>query len=105
MACTVRLLGCRLFRLRPRVVVCKLHPYFSCIFPSKVEVVPCVALSAARNDDVCQTDPGLANELSFLVVIEDGNLEVVVIRRVVNGKSKFLVPKFQVNVCELRIDE
>jgi hypothetical protein len=54
--------------------------------------VPSIALPSAGHNDFCEVDPSLADEFSFLVVIEDGHFEIVVVRRVMYGEAKLLVP-------------
>lgn len=54
--------------------------------------MPTVALTAAGQDDVLEVDPCLADELGLLVVVEDGDFELVVIGRLMNGESDFLIP-------------
>jgi len=78
--------------LRARIVVRELHPHFACILSLAVEIVPRIALSSACHDDFCEADPGLADEFSLLVVVEDGHFEIVVVGRVAYGESKLLVP-------------
>ena len=82
----------RLLRFRSGVVVGDLNANLSSILPSAGELGPLVALATARHDDVSQADPGLPYEIGLLIVIKDGDLQLVVIQRVMNGKSEFLVP-------------
>jgi hypothetical protein len=56
------------------------------------ELVPLVALAASRHDNVAQVDPGLSNQFRPLVVVKDRDLELVVVGRVVDGESEFLIP-------------
>jgi hypothetical protein len=54
--------------------------------------MPDVALAAAGLDDVADVDPCLADELGLLVVVEDGDFELVVVGRVADGEAQFFVP-------------
>lgn len=67
--------------------------------------MPNVTLTSTRLDDLLKPHPCLANELGLLVVVEYGDLETVIVGRVVHSKSEFLVPargvwcQFCVCVC------
>ena len=54
--------------------------------------MPLIALSAARDNDVAQVNPGLSDQLSLLVVIKHRHFQLVVIRGVVDNESELLVP-------------
>lgn len=60
--------------------------------------MPCVALATADYEYVAQIDPCLANQVRFLVIVEDGHLELVVVGTVVDCESELLVPA-QATVC------
>lgn len=51
-----------------------------------------VGLAAARNNEVSQVHPGLSNQICFLVIVEHRHFQFVVVRRLVDGKSEFVVP-------------
>lgn len=88
------LLYYRLFLLRAAVVVCDLHADLAGVLALAIERVPVVALSAAWRDDRREICPRLSNQLRLLVVVEDGELQAVVVGRVVNSKAQFLVPAY-----------
>lgn len=78
--------------LRSAIVEGDLDPDLASILALAGEALPDVVLSASGDDDVPQVDPGLPNQVGSLVVGEDGDLELVVVRRVVDGEAQFLVP-------------
>jgi hypothetical protein len=86
------LLSRRLIGLGARVVVGELDADFSSIFALADQAVPVVGLAAAVCNYSVEVDPGLANQLCLLVVVEDGHLEAVVVGRVVDGEAQLLVP-------------
>lgn len=55
--------------------------------------MPNITLSSAWNNNLLQIDPRLANYFCLLVVIENGNLQLIVVGGVVDGKSELLVPR------------
>jgi hypothetical protein len=61
--------------------------------------VPVVTLSSAGCDDGIEVGPRLSNQFRLLVVVEDGDLEAMVVGRVVDGEAQFLVPVLYVNTC------
>lgn len=81
-----------LLRLRSRIVERHLHPNLSRILAPASKVLPYIALTTAGDDDIFEVDPGIANQIRPLVVGKDGNLELVVIRRVVHSKAELLIP-------------
>lgn len=78
--------------LRPRVVVCQLEPYLTRILSLAVQALPDIALPTTRHNDICQANPRLTHKIRALVLAEDTDLEVVVVRAVVDGESELLVP-------------
>ena len=78
--------------LGPCVVVGEFDADLAGVLALAVEAVPVVARAATGGDDGLKVDPGLANQLRLLVVVEDGHLEAVVVRRVVDGEAQLLVP-------------
>jgi hypothetical protein len=86
------LLDHRLLCLGAGVVECQLDSNLASVFALAVERVPVVALSAAGCDDGVQVGPGLTDQFRLLVVVEYGDLEAVVVGRVVDGETEFLVP-------------
>jgi len=54
--------------------------------------VPAVRLAAAGVDDAVEVDEGVADQLRLAVVVEDGDLDAVVVGRVVDGEAQLLVP-------------
>jgi hypothetical protein len=73
--------------LGPGIVVSNLDTDLSSIFALAVQRVPVVALSSARCDDGLEVGPRLPNQLCFLVIVEDGDFEAVVVGRVVDGEA------------------
>lgn len=84
---------CRLLGLGPRVVVGDFYSDLAGVFSSAAERLPNISLTAAGDDDASEVDPRLADQVGLLIVGEDGNLELVVIGGIVDGKPKFLVPR------------
>lgn len=60
--------------------------------------MPDVTLASTVYDYILEPDPRLADQLSLLVVVEYRNLEIVVVGRIVNGESQFLVPVWSVSI-------
>ena len=75
------------------VVVGHFHSDFPSIFSFIVELMPQIVLTTSWHNDLSQIDPSFTNEVRFLVVVEDGAFELVVVRRLVNSKSKLLIPR------------
>jgi hypothetical protein len=71
--------GSGLFGLGPAVVKGDFQSNFPRILASTGEGLPHVILAASSNDDALEIDPRLSNEVGFLVVCEDGDLELVVV--------------------------
>jgi hypothetical protein len=90
--CRVSLWG-RLFHLWARVVVGELEADFASVLPLALQLVPAITLAAAGYDDSVEIQPRFSYEFGLLVVVEHGDLELVVVWRVMYSKSKFLVPK------------
>jgi len=65
--------------------------------------MPPVGLASSWYAHILQANVGLSNQICFLVVVEDGHFEIVVVGRIMNGESKFLVPVFscQSSACFL----
>jgi hypothetical protein len=82
----------RLLRLGTAVVVCNLDADLASILAAAGKLVPLVALAATRHNNVAQIDPLLSNQFRLLVVVEHRDLKLVVVGRVVDGESEFLVP-------------
>lgn len=74
------------------IVESKLQADFTGILASAVEAVPSVALAATRSDDGLETHKCLSNQLGLLVVVEDGDFELMVVGGVVDGEAQLLVP-------------
>lgn len=94
--CIAQLLSDRndfnLLRLLPGIVIGQLQAQLTCEFTFAVESLPEIIFSSTRRNHLVQVDPGLADQICAFVLTEDGDFEVVVIRRVVYGESKFLIP-------------
>lgn len=61
------------------VVVGNLNPDLTGVLALAGEVLPEIVLTAAGDDDVAQVDPCLSDQFCLLVVIEDGDFELVVV--------------------------
>lgn len=68
------------FRLRSSVVVCHLEPDLASVFTFAVQTLPEVILASSRHYNIIEVNPGFAYEVCSLVLAEDGDLEVVVVR-------------------------
>ena len=55
--------------------------------------MPNIALPPTRNNHVLKVHPCLSYQVRLFVVVENRNFQLVVVRRVVNSKSKLLVPE------------
>lgn len=77
---------------RTRIVIGHFHADVSCVLALELEFMPGIALTAAWDNQRAQVDPCFSDQVGFLVVIEDGNLYLIVVGRIVHGKSKLLVP-------------
>jgi hypothetical protein len=74
------------------IIVGHLYSDVARIFSLEVQLMPQVILTAAGDDDIVQIDPSFTDEISLLVVIEDGALHPVVVGGVVCNESEFLIP-------------
>ena len=54
--------------------------------------MPVVVLAAARDDQITQIDPCLANEIGLFLIIEYRDFESIVVWRFVYVKAKFIIP-------------
>ena len=54
--------------------------------------MPEVVLAASWHEHVLEAYPSLPNEIRLLVVVEDGNLKLVVVGRIVDCETEFLIP-------------
>jgi hypothetical protein len=54
--------------------------------------MPGVRFSAAGNNDLLEVDPCLADQFCAFIVIEDGDFQLIIVGRVVDGKAQFLFP-------------
>ena len=66
--------------------------YLASIFSFVIELLPKILSFSTRHDELGEVDPSFANEIGSLVVIEEGALELVVIRSFPHRKAQFLVP-------------
>jgi hypothetical protein len=74
------------------VIISYFKAQLASILPLVIELVPLIALAAARDDNGSEVNPCLADQLCPLVVVEDRHLDLIIVRRVVDGKTEFLVP-------------
>lgn len=84
--------GSRLVGFGARVVERDLESDFPRILAAACQSLPYVVLASSSNNDALEIDPSLANEIRLLVVSEDGDLELVVVGRIMHCKSQLLVP-------------
>lgn len=82
----------RLVWLRSAVVEGDFDANLAGVLAPACQALPDILLATALDDDVLEVDPRLADEVSLLVVCEDGHFELVVVGRVVDNESQFLVP-------------
>lgn len=54
--------------------------------------MPDVILPTTRDNDIFEVHPDFSNQVIFLVLVEDGALQLVVVGRLVHGESEFLIP-------------
>lgn len=54
--------------------------------------MPIVALTTTRDNQVPEINPSFSDHIGFLIVIENGHLESVVVGRFMYSKAKFIVP-------------
>ena len=78
--------------LWPRVVVCQLQIDLARVFALEVESMPPVVFASSWYADFGKMDVSLADQIRLLVIVKDGEFEIVVVGRVVYCESKFLVP-------------
>lgn len=78
--------------LGPSVVVSHLDTDVACVPSSVLQRMPLVALAASGNNEVFQIDPGLADQVGSLIIVEHRDFQAEVIWGFVDCKSKFLVP-------------
>lgn len=83
----------RPFRPRSRIIEGYFESYLASVFSFACKALPHVILTPSGNDDAFQVDPGFPYQICFLVVCEDGHFQLIVVRRIVNCKTKFLVPR------------
>ena len=90
---------CRLWPLfqlaffRPNVIVRKLDSNITGVSPFTIQVLPKIIPTASPHDDIFQRQPTLANQLGPSIIVEDRYLQPIVVRRVMNGETEFLVPE------------
>lgn len=84
--------GGRLVGFGARIVVSDLESNLPRILAAAGQSLPYVVLASSSNDDALEIDPSLSDEVRLLVVGEDGDLELIIIGRVVHCKSQLLVP-------------
>lgn len=85
-------LGDGFLGLWARVVVRDLNPDFTGVLALAGEILPEIVLATTGDDDVAQVDPCLSNQFCLLVVVEDGDFELVIVGGVVDGEADFLIP-------------
>lgn len=90
--CLLLDLGSRLVGLGSAVVVGDFETNLTGVLAFARQALPDVSLATAGDNDTLEVDPGFADEVSSLVVGEDGDFELVVVGGVVNSESEFLVP-------------
>lgn len=83
---------CSLLGFGSAIVESDLNPNVAGVFPLAVQTMPLIALSSASHDYIAQVNPGFADQFGLFIVIEDGQLKLEVVWRVVDNKSELLVP-------------
>jgi hypothetical protein len=81
-----------LVRFGARVVEGDFESNFPRILAAACQSLPYVVLASSSNNDALEIDPSLSDEIRLLVVGEDGDLELVVVGRIMHCKSQLLVP-------------
>ncbi len=76
-----------------RIVVGQLNPDVAGVFSLEVECMPQIILASPRYNDFFQIKPSFSYEVGLLVIVKDGAFELVVVGRLVDGESQFLVPR------------
>ena len=54
--------------------------------------MPLVTLSSSWLQYIGQADPSLADEIRLLVIVENGDFEILVIGRIVDDEAQLLIP-------------
>jgi hypothetical protein len=90
--CSAPLLVCQLLSINPGIIVGHLHSDIASVFALEVQLMPQVILTATGDDDIVEIDPSLTDEISFLVVVENGALHPIVVGSVVYNEPEFLIP-------------
>jgi hypothetical protein len=84
--------GSGLVRFGARIVVRDLESNFPRILAAACQSLPYVVLASSRNNNALEIDPSLSDKIRFLVVSENGDLELIVVGRIMHRKSQLLVP-------------
>lgn len=84
--------GGRLVRFGARIVVSDLESNFPRILAATCQSLPYVVLASSSNNDALEIDPSLSDEIRLLVISENGDLELVVVGRIMHCESQLLVP-------------
>jgi hypothetical protein len=82
------------FRSWACVVVCELYPQLAGVFALAIETLPKICLASARMKYIFQRDPSFSNEICPLILAEYRDLERVIVGRIMDCKSKFLIPSW-----------
>jgi len=69
------------------IVVSQLDPDLSSVTPFAVQRVPIIFLTASSLQQGVKIDPSLTNEIGLLVIVENGQFQVVVVGAVVYDES------------------
>ena len=93
--CCLLWLDDRSIRFGTVVVVSDFESNLAGILASTGEVLPHVVLAASGDNDTLEIDPCLSDQVCLLVIGEDGELELVVVCRVVNCEAQLLVPRIK----------
>ena len=81
------------------IVVRELDPDLAGIAAFALKGMPSVRAASSSLNDAFQADPALPDELGLPVVIEDRNLELSVVRRIMYGEAKLLIPLCRLLSC------
>ena len=90
------------FRPWASVVVSELYSQLASIFAFTVETLPQICLASARMEYVFQRNPSFSNEVCPFILAEYRDLERVIVGRIVDCKTEFLVPSWSLSTSHVR---
>ena len=60
--------------------------------------MPLIALATTGDNQALEIDPGFPYQVRFLIIIEDRDLQLVIIERLMNCEAELLVPTAGVSI-------